>query len=252
MFKSFEGEVAHGSEEYILLEKLNAEKLPGHLAVIMDGNGRWAEAKGLSRAEGHKVGAESARKITEFSVRLGIKHLTLFTFSSENWSRPVREVNTLMDMLHKNLLTQKDLLIDHNIRFSVLGDLKRLPKKLRTSISETIELSKGHTGLTLHLALNYGGRVEIIEAVKKIIDDGLSSRKVNENSFRKYLYDPKMPDPDLLIRTSGESRISNFLLYQIAYSELFFSDVLWPDFRLKELLTALVSFQERDRRFGKV
>ncbi len=252
MFKSFEGVVEEGSDEYELLEKIKAEKLPRHIAVIMDGNGRWAELQKLSRTEGHKTGAESARKITEFSVRLGIEHLTLYTFSSENWNRPVREINTLMEMLHKNLLTQKDLLIDHNIRFSVLGDLRKLPKKLRSSISETIELSKKHTGLNLHLALNYGGRIEIINAVKRIIDDGLSSDKVNEKTFKKYLYNPEMPDPDLLIRTSGESRISNFLLYQIAYSELYFSDVLWPDFRLKELLTALLSFQERDRRYGKV
>ncbi len=252
MFKTFENLVEPESEEYILLEKLDALKLPRHIAVIMDGNGRWAEARGMARAEGHKAGAESARKITEFSVRLGIEHLTLFAFSSENWSRPPREINTLMNMLHKNLLTQKDLLIDHNIRFSVLGDLNRLPGKLRSSISETIELSKKHTGLNLHLALNYGGRSEIIQAVKKIIDDGISSNKLNESNFRKYLYDPKMPDPDLLIRTSGESRISNFLLYQIAYSELVFSEVHWPEFRLKELLTALISFQKRDRRFGKV
>jgi len=252
MFKSFKNVVEAESEEYKLLEKLNEKKLPRHIAVIMDGNGRWAEAQGKTRADGHKAGAESARKITELSVRLGIEHLTLFAFSSENWNRPVREVNTLMNMLQKNLLTQKDLLIDHNIRFSVLGDLKRLPRKLRMSISETIDMSKGHTGLTLHLALNYGGKAEIIDAVKKILDDGISSGKVNENNFRKYLYDPEMPDPDLLIRTSGESRISNFLLYQIAYSELYFSDVLWPDFGLKDLLTALISFQKRDRRFGKV
>ncbi len=252
MLKSFEEIINPDTIEYDLLEKLDTNKLPVHIAVIMDGNGRWAKSRGMTRVEGHKVGAESARKITEFCVRLGIKHLTLFTFSSENWSRPVREINTLMEMLHKNLLTQKELLIKNNIRFSVIGELSRLPRKLRTSISETIELSKDHTGMNLHLALNYGGRTEIIDAVKKIIDDGISSQKVNEKKFRKYLYNPDLPDPDLMIRTSGESRISNFLLYQIAYSELVFTDVLWPDFRLKELLGALISFQERDRRFGKV
>ena len=252
MLKSFEEIINPDTIEYDLLEKLDTNKLPVHIAVIMDGNGRWAKSRGMTRVEGHKVGAESARKITEFCVRLGIKHLTLFTFSSENWSRPVREINTLMEMLHKNLLTQKELLIKNNIRFSVIGELSRLPRKLRTSISETIELSKDHTGMNLHLALNYGGRTEIIDAVKKIIDDGISSQKVNEKKFRKYLYSPDLPDPDLMIRTSGESRISNFLLYQIAYSELVFTDVLWPDFRLKELLGALISFQERDRRFGKV
>ncbi len=252
MLKSFEEVVNPDTIEYDLLEKLDTNKLPAHIAVIMDGNGRWAKSRGMTRVEGHKVGAESARKITEFCVRLGIKHLTLFTFSSENWSRPVREINTLMEMLHKNLLTQKELLIKNNIRFSVIGELSKLPRKLRTSISETIELSKDHTGMNLHLALNYGGRTEIIDAVKKIIDDGISSQKVNEKKFRKYLYNPDLPDPDLMIRTSGESRISNFLLYQIAYSELVFTDILWPDFRLKELLGALISFQERDRRFGKV
>lgn len=252
MLKSFEEVINPDTIEFDLLEKLDTDKLPIHIAVIMDGNGRWAKSRGMTRVEGHKVGAESARKITEFCVRLGIKHLTLFTFSSENWSRPVREINTLMEMLHKNLLTQKELLIKNNIRFSVLGELSGLPKKLRTSISETIELSRGHTGMTLHLALNYGGRTEIIDAVKRIIEDGVSSQKINEKKFRKYLYNPDLPDPDLMIRTSGESRISNFLLYQMAYSELIFSDVLWPDFRLKELLGALISFQERDRRFGKV
>ncbi len=252
MLESFEEIINPDTIEYDLLEKLDTNKLPVHIAVIMDGNGRWAKSRGMTRVEGHKVGAESARKITEFCVRLGIKHLTLFTFSSENWSRPVREINTLMEMLHKNLLTQKELLIKNNIRFSVIGELSRLPRKLRASISETIELSKDHTGMNLHLALNYGGRTEIIDAVKKIIDDGISSQKVNEKKFRKYLYNPDLPDPDLMIRTSGESRISNFLLYQIAYSELVFTDVLWPDFRLKELLGALISFQERDRRFGKV
>jgi len=252
MLKSFEEVINPDTIEYSLLEKLDTNKLPGHIAVTMDGNGRWAKSRGMTRAEGHKEGAESARKITEYCVRLGIKYLTLFTFSSENWSRPVREINTLMDMLHKNLLTQKKLLIENNIRFSVLGELSRLPGKLKRSISETIELSKGHTGMTLHLALNYGGRAEIINAIKKMIDDGISSQKVNEKKFRKYLYNPCLPDPDLMIRTSGESRISNFLIFQMAYSELIFTDVLWPDFRLKELLGALISFQERDRRFGTV
>ncbi len=252
MLKSFEEVIIPDSIEYSLIEKLDTNKLPGHIAVIMDGNGRWAKARGLTRVEGHKVGAESAKKITEHCVRLGIKHLTLFTFSSENWSRPVREVNTLMDMLHKNLLTQKDLLLKNNIRFSVLGELSKLPGKLKKSISETIKYSSEHTGMNLHLALNYGGRTEIIDAVKKIIDDGISSQKINEKKFRNYLYNPDLPDPDLMIRTSGESRISNFLLYQMAYSELEFTDVLWPDFRLKELLGALVNYQERDRRYGKV
>ncbi|MCK5004877.1 MAG: di-trans,poly-cis-decaprenylcistransferase [Candidatus Aminicenantes bacterium] len=252
MLKSFKDVINPDTLEYDLLEKLDTNRMPAHIAVIMDGNGRWAKSRGMTRVEGHKVGAESARKITEYCVRLGIEHLTLFTFSSENWSRPVREINTLMEMLHKNLLTQKELLIKNNIRFSVLGELSRLPGKLRASISETIELSRDHTGMTLHLALNYGGRTEIIDAVKKIIDDGISSQKVNEKKFRKYLYNPDLPDPDLVIRTSGESRISNFLLYQIAYSELIFTDVLWPDFRLKELLGTLIGFQERDRRFGKV
>jgi len=252
MFKSFESVVRKGSEEHRLLEILQPQTLPRHLAVIMDGNGRWAKSRGLSRTEGHKEGAESARKITEFCVRLGIQHLTLYTFSSENWNRPVKEINTLMEMLHRNLLEQKELLVDHNIRFTILGDQERLPGKLRSSIRETVKLSENHTGLTLHLALNYGGRDEIIHAVKRIIDAGVKSTKLNEKTFKKYLYDPQMPDPDLLIRTSGETRISNFLLYQIAYSELYFSEVLWPDFRLKELLTALVSFQGRDRRFGKI
>lgn len=252
MIKSFEGVVDPGTAEYDLLERLDPEKFPSHIAVIMDGNGRWAKSRGFTRVKGHNEGSESARKIVEFCVRLGIDHLTLYTFSSENWNRPAREVNALMNMLHKNLLSRKELLVENNIRFSVLGNLSELPKKLRSSISETIEFSKDHTGMTLHLALNYGGRTEIIDAVRKIIDSGIDADKINEKTFRKYLYNSNLPDPDLMIRTSGESRISNFLLYQIAYSELVFTDVLWPDFRLKELLSALISFQERDRRFGKV
>jgi len=252
MLESFEGVVKPNSIEYDLLNQINPKKLPGHVAVIMDGNGRWASGKGLTRVEGHKIGAESARMITEYCVRLGIKHLTLFTFSSENWNRPVREINTLMDMLHKNLMTQKELLVDNDIKFSVIGDLSRLPKKLKKSIAYTLDLSKDHKGMTLHLALNYGGRAEIIDAVRRLIDEGEKSKKINEKSFRKYLYNPELPDPDLVIRTSGESRISNFLLFQIAYTELYFSDALWPDFRLKELLEGLVAYQKRNRRFGRV
>ncbi len=252
MLKSFKEVVKESSIEYDLLNRINRKKLPKHIAIIMDGNGRWATKRGLTRVEGHKEGAESARKITEYCVRLGIEHLTLYTFSSENWNRPVREVNTLMNMLHKNLMTQKELLAENNIKFSVMGDLSRLPKKLNKSIEDTSEFSKNHNGMTLHLALNYGGRTEIIDAVKKIVDEGLRSNNINENSFRKYLYDPDLPDPDLMIRTSGESRISNFLLFQIAYTELYFSDVFWPDFGLKELLEGLIAYQKRDRRYGRV
>ncbi len=252
MFRTFEGVVKEGSSEHKLLTKIDPDRIPFHLAVIMDGNGRWANSREMTRIEGHKAGAESAKKITEYCARLGVKHLTLFTFSSENWKRPVKEVNALMEMLNHNLLTQKDLLIKNDIKFSVIGDLEKLPKKIRKSISETIKLSENHKTMNLHLALNYGGRAEIINAVKKIVEAKVRPEKVNEKIFSKFMYDKELPDPDLLIRTSGEVRISNFLLYQIAYTELFFTDTLWPDFNLKGLLEAIIDFQNRDRRYGKL
>jgi undecaprenyl diphosphate synthase len=244
--------VRDGTEEYRLAEQIDKDRIPVHVAVIMDGNGRWAKQHKLKREEGHKVGAESARKITEYALRCGVKYLTLFAFSSENWKRPIKEVNTLMNMLYENLVEQKGLLMDNKIRFNIVGDSGRLPGKLKKKLQETIDVSSNHQAMQLNLALNYGSRMEIVTAVKRIAQEKIPARKIDEKLLSKYLYTGGMPDPDLMIRTSGELRISNFLLYQLAYAELYFTPVMWPDFRLKQFLEALLDFQNRERRFGKV
>jgi undecaprenyl diphosphate synthase len=252
MQNKFKDLIQEGTEEDTLARQIDQNRVPVHVAVIMDGNGRWAKQQGIKRDQGHKEGAVSARKITEYSLRLGIKYLTLFAFSSENWKRPISEINTLMNMLYEKLVEEKDLLIDNDIKLEIVGDIDGLPGKLRKKLIETIDLSKSHKTMQVNLALNYGARMEIIHAVKQIVEDNISSRKIDEKLFKKYLYTFNSPDPDLLIRTSGELRISNFLLYQIAYSELYFTHTLWPDFRLKEFLKAIIDFQKRERRFGKV
>ena len=244
--------IREGTEEYRLASEIDKKRVPKHVAVIMDGNGRWAKQQGLKRDEGHREGAISARKITENALRCGVKYLTLFAFSSENWKRPPTEVNTLMNMLYQNLVEQKSLLIDNNIRFDIIGDIGKLPGKLKKKLMETIEISRKNTAMQLTLALNYGGRMEVVNAVKRILADNIPANKVDEKLINKYLYTADLPDPDLLIRTSGEQRISNFLLYQLAYAELYFTPVRWPSFRLKEFLEAILEFQRRERRFGRV
>jgi len=250
MYNKFKDFIKEGSEEEFLIKKIDEKKLPTHIAIIMDGNGRWAKQKNLKRIDGHKRGAESARLISECSSRLGIKYLTLFAFSTENWKRPIKEVNSLMRMLYDNLVLEKKLLKDNEIKFKVLGDIKRLPKKLKEKLMETEEFSKDYSNMQINIALNYGSRMEIIQAIKKIVDLNISSSSINEKLFEKYLYTYKIPDPDLLIRTSGELRISNFLLYQIAYSELYFTEVFWPDFGIKEFFKVIIGFQSRKRRLG--
>ncbi len=235
-----------------LIAKIDKKKLPVHVAIIMDGNGRWAKKRGLDRVEGHKEGTISARKVSEIAVKIGIKYLTFYTFSTENWKRPSREVNALMDMLYQNLIDQKPLLVENEIRLKVLGSIKRLPKKLRDKIIETENYSKDFKNMQINLALNYGSREEIVEAVKKIVKSGVKESKINEKLISDNLYTAGIPDPDLLIRTSGELRISNYLLFQIAYTELYFTDVLWPDFREREFLEAIINYQNRERRFGGV
>ncbi|MCU0287988.1 MAG: polyprenyl diphosphate synthase [Acidobacteria bacterium] len=252
MKENFKHLMQEGSEEEILLSKIDKNKIPVHVAVIMDGNGRWAEQKGLKRKDGHQEGAVSARKITEYALLMGIKYLTLFAFSSENWKRPITEVNALMNMLYENLIQQKDLLIQNDIRLTIIGDPGPLPSQLKAKLLETMDFSRNHQKMQLNLALNYGSRMEIINAVKRILHDNIPAQKINEQLFSNYLYTNNCPDPDLLIRTSGELRISNFLLYQLAYSELYFTPTLWPDFRLKEFIKAILDFQTRERRFGKI
>lgn len=252
MLTRFKDLVEEGTEEYRLAQQIDPEKMPVHLAVIMDGNGRWAKSHGLKRVDGHKVGAESAEKITQYSLLSGIKYLTLFAFSSENWKRPVTEVNTLMNMLYQKLVEQKEMLMENNIRLKIVGEPGRLPGKLKKKLTETMELSKDYNAMQLNLALNYGSRIEIINAVKRIVEDKVPAKKIDETLFKNYLYTADSPDPDLMVRTSGEQRISNFLLYQIAYSELYFTPVMWPDFRLKQFFEAILAYQNRERRFGKV
>ena len=226
--------------------------IPKHIAIIMDGNGRWAKGRDLKREEGHKRGAETARKITEYALRIGIKNLTLFAFSSENWKRPVKEVNMLMNMLYEKLIEQRRLLVENDIKLNILGEFNGLPMKLKNKLLETMELSKSHKSMQVNLALNYGAMKEIVNAVKKILENRIPPEEIDEKLFSSYLYTRDCPDPDLLIRTSGEVRISNFLLYQSAYSELYFTKTLWPDFDLREFLKALLDYQNRARRFGKV
>jgi undecaprenyl diphosphate synthase len=240
------------SEEFRLIAQIDEKRLPGHVAIIMDGNGRWAKSNNLKRTAGHNAGAGTARAITEIAARLGIKFLTLFTFSSENWKRPAGEIRFLMNMLYEKLLSEKDLLDKNNIRLKILGVIDKLPAKLQKTLRAAEADSQKHKGLQVNLALNYGSRAEIIYAVKKIIAHGIPASRLNENTFGKYLDTAGCPDPDLLIRTSGELRISNFLLYQIAYSELYFTPILWPDFKAADFFRAIIDFQNRDRRFGSI
>ncbi len=240
------------SEEYALIGRIDEKRLPAHVAVIMDGNGRWAKQKNLNRNAGHSAGAERAREITEAAARLGVRYLTLFTFSSENWKRPAVEVQFLMDMLYENLLKRQKLLDENDIKLRIIGEMDKLPGKLRKKLQESEEKSQGHQRLQVNLALNYGSRPEILHAVREIVSRGIPADRIDEATFSGFLYTAGCPDPDLLIRTSGELRLSNFLLYQIAYSELYFTPTLWPDFRAKDFFQAVIVYQARERRFGNL
>lgn len=221
-----------------------------HLAVIMDGNGRWAREKGLSTFEGHKAGVDAAKRIIELSIKYEIKNLTLYAFSIENWGRPFQEVRDILHILETYLDEEAERLNSNGIKISFLGEIETLPKILLSKIKATEDLTKNNKVLNLNIALSYSGKVEILNACRKIVDSGVKSEEIDENLFKKHLYISSMPDVDLLIRTSGEQRISNFLLWQIAYSELYFSKVYWPDFNEQELLSAMNSFTDRVRTFG--
>ena len=238
-----------------LLESINKDNLPKHLAIIMDGNGRWAKQKGLLRAFGHENGTKSVKTTVETCAKLGIENLTLYAFSTENWNRPKLEVDTLMKLLVSSLRKELKTLQENNIRLNSIGNLSKMPKSILKELDEVIEKTKNNTRLTLTLALSYGSREEIINAVKKISDkvknNIISLETIDESIINQHLYTHNLPDVDLLIRTSGEHRISNFLLWQIVYAELFFTDVLWPDFTEEHLYEAIVSYQKRERRFGK-
>lgn len=229
-------------------------KLPRHIAIIMDGNGRWARKRGLPRLAGHRAGIKSVRAVVEACVELGIEVLTLYAFSVENWKRPKMEINFLMRNLGEFLVKERDELNRNDIRLMAIGRLEALPYPVRGALYETIEATKANSGLILNLALNYGGRQELIDATKRIIEDtkksGYSSSSIDENFFARYLYTAGLPDPDLLIRTSGEQRISNFLLWQMSYAEIYVTPKLWPDFRKRDLVDAIDEYNKRERRFG--
>ena len=225
--------------------------LPKHIAITMDGNGRWAKTKGKLRLFGHQNGVKAVRETVTAAAEFGIKYLTLYAFSTENWNRPKKEVSALMSLLISSIKKETETLMKNNIRLIAIGDLQKMPKKTRIELEEAIKKTKKNTEMTLILALSYSGRWEIINAIKNIISQKLSPNKITEEIFQQYLETKNVPDPELLIRTSGEYRISNFLLWQIAYAELYFTETLWPDFRKKDLEKAILNYQSRERRFGE-
>jgi undecaprenyl diphosphate synthase len=244
--------VAPGSTEDELLRRIDFTRLPRHLAIIMDGNGRWAEARRLPRVEGHRAGIESVRETVETSARLGIQVLTLYAFSVENWKRPDTEVRALMSLLRHYLRAELKTLLGNNIRFRVIGQPERLSRDIREELQAAEQRTAANTGMQFNIALSYGGRAEIVDAARRAIRAGVAPDALDEATFASFLYTAGQPDPDLLIRTSGEMRVSNFLLWQIAYAEIWVTDALWPDFRARHLFDALVDYQKRDRRYGGV
>ncbi len=238
-----------------LKENVNIDKLPTHIAIIMDGNGRWAKHQGMQRVFGHENGVNTVRRVTEAAAELGVKYLTLYAFSKENWNRPQNEVEALMNILVYSLHKELDTLMGNKIRLSTIGDTDSLPSKTREELMKVIDATKSNDGLNLILALSYSSRWEISNATKKIavnISNGLlNPDQIDDKLFEKYLTTCNIPDPELLIRTSGEFRISNFLLWQLAYTELYFTEVLWPDFTAESLYQAIIDYQQRERRFGK-
>ncbi|WP_394343652.1 isoprenyl transferase [Flavobacterium cerinum] len=234
---------------------INTNNLPKHLAIIMDGNGRWAKKQGLIRALGHESGTKAVKQVVESCAKLGIENLTLYAFSTENWNRPKMEVDALMNILVSALKKELPTLINNSIRLNTIGNIEQLPSKARKKLLEVIEQTKDNKKMVLTLALSYGSREELINVVKRISEkiktDQLTIADISESTINEHLYTHDLPDVDLVIRTSGEQRISNFLLWQMAYAELYFTDVLWPDFREKDLHEAIISYQKRERRFGK-
>jgi undecaprenyl diphosphate synthase len=241
-------------EEARLLDQLELERLPRHIAIIMDGNGRWARRRHLPRVAGHKAGVRAARSVIETCARLGIPALTLYAFSVENWRRPKSEIDFLMRLLREYLRKELPVIHKNNIRLSVIGRPAQLPQEVRDDIAEAMRVTAGNSGMRLVVALNYGGRTELVDAFNAILDhvrhNGIDTFRVDEQTIAQHLYTAGLPDPDLLIRTSGEMRVSNFLLWQIAYAEIYVTETLWPDFTRARLLEALLDFQKRERRYG--
>lgn len=235
--------------------KINKNNIPRHVAVIMDGNGRWAAKHGKARVVGHESGVESVRDVVEGAGEIGVEHLTLYAFSTENWDRPKAEVDALMGLLVHAIEAETKSLMKNNVRLSVIGDIDAMPKNVSSKLNSCMEFLQNNTGLNLILALSYSGQWEIVNAVKRMVNDAVNNKlepeTINNKLFENYLSTTTIPDPELLIRTSGEFRISNFLLWQIAYSELYFTEKLWPDFRKEDLFEAIFDYQNRERRFGK-
>lgn len=239
-----------GSEEQRLLRQLDPDRLPRHIAVIMDGNGRWARKRRLPRVMGHRAGVTAVRETVEVAARLGVEMVTLYAFSSENWKRPQSEVSTLMSLLREFVKRELHELVENDIRLSVIGRSEDLPENVQQDLRTALEATRDNGGMELCVALSYSGRTEIVDACKSILAAGLSPDELDADLFARHLYTAGQPEPDLLIRTSGELRISNFLLWQIAYAEIWVTDTLWPDFRRRELFEALLDYQRRERRYG--
>jgi undecaprenyl diphosphate synthase len=243
--------LAPGSEDFALARAIDSRRIPAHVAIIMDGNGRWARQRDLPRVAGHKAGVPAVRATVETCAQLGIGALTLYAFSVENWKRPRAEVDTLWRLLRVYLRSEIALMMRHDIRFTAIGRLDALPSAVRAELDDVVRSTSPNRGLRLNLAINYGGRAELVDAVKSLVRDTRESgAEITEQAISARLYTAGQPDPDLLIRTSGEMRISNFLLWQIAYAELYVTDTLWPDFTRAELLRAILDYQKRDRRYG--
>jgi undecaprenyl diphosphate synthase len=244
--------VAPDSPEAALARQIHPDRLPRHVAIIMDGNGRWAGERHLPRVEGHRAGIDAVRDVVESSARLGLEVLTLYAFSVENWKRPATEVGTLMMLLKRYLRLELSTLLKNNIRFHVVGRADDLARDIRDELQAAEAKTAGNSGMLFNIALNYGGRTEIVDAARRAIAAGVAPEALDEQTFASFLYTSGQPDPDLLIRTSGEMRVSNFLLWQIAYAEIYVTDTYWPDFRCRHLLEAIVAYQKRDRRYGGI
>ncbi len=244
--------IPSGHPDETLARQINFERLPAHIAVIMDGNGRWAAQRHLPRVEGHRAGIDAVRDTVETAARLGIGVLTLYAFSVENWKRPATEVSTLMLLLKRYLRSELNTLLRNDIRFRVIGRMEDLAPDIQDELRQAIDRTSRNGGMLFNIALNYGGRAEIVDAARRVIEAGIRPEQLDEQRFASFLYTAGQPDPDLLIRTSGEMRVSNYLLWQIAYAEIYVTDTLWPDFRRRHLLEAVLAYQKRDRRYGGI
>ena len=241
-----------GHPDEALARQIDFERLPAHVAIIMDGNGRWAARRHLPRVEGHRAGIDPVRETIETGARLGLGVLTLYAFSIENWKRPASEISTFMLLLKRYLRSELDTLLRNNIRFSVIGRLEDLAPDVKSELRLAVDRTAQSTGMLFNIALNYGGRAEIVDAARRAIESGIRPEELDEERFAQLLYTAGQPDPDLLVRTSGEMRVSNYLLWQIAYAEIYVTDTLWPDFRRRHMLEAILAYQKRERRYGGI